>query len=83
MSMQEDPAPVPQWRVTGQAMSQVRNASGQFVPGYVVTFQLPSGTTGSVEVPQQSYNAGNVKAAITEAAKHLTAVDSLTADTKT
>ena len=80
MSTTDPTHAVPRWKVTGQTMAQVQNAQGVFVPGWIVTYQLSSGTSGSVRIPEDRYNPAAVRAAIDMASEHVAAIDGLSSD---
>lgn len=70
-------ASVTGWRVVSQQETTEANQAGQLTRGYRVYFVLPSGTQGSVFVPQAKYNPANVQAAIAAQADLVSNVDTL------
>lgn len=70
-------APVTGWTVTSQSQTIQAGPSGQITRGVEVYFTLPTGSGGSVFVPESSYNAANVRAAIAAKAAVLAQVDQL------
>lgn len=52
------------YHVTGQIEGTGRNNAGAFIPGVTVTFAMSNGHGGTVFIPQDRYDAANVKAAI-------------------
>jgi hypothetical protein len=70
----------PSWRVVGQVQQWGKLPNGQSGQGVMVTYQLDSGSQGTVFVPLTSYNTQNVKDAINAAAAHVAAVDGLASD---
>lgn len=53
------------------------NASGQYVLGRTITFQLASGDIGSVWLPYANLTTGNVVAAITPLAERIAQIYAL------
>ena len=79
MSMQGQPTADPnQWRVISQEMTTGQDPSGKAARGRRVTYQLFSGQTGSVFVPDGSFNPDTVRAAIAADAQNVAAVANLT-----
>lgn len=70
-------APVTGWTVTSQQQTIQTDQSGRITRGVEVYFRLPSGTGGSVFVPESGYNPANVKAAIAQQAARMAEVDNL------
>jgi hypothetical protein len=66
------------WTIVGQQATTGQDAAGDYQKGVDVTFQLATGTTGTVFIPQIKYTPENVAVAVTKAARHLNAVDNLT-----
>lgn len=66
------------WHVTGQVQTKQMNTAGQFTPAVEVHFVLDDGTTGTVTVPKNVYNADTVKERIDAYVAHLSAVADLT-----
>ncbi|HUZ84158.1 MAG TPA: hypothetical protein VMU66_05650 [Gaiellales bacterium] len=66
------------WEITAQREDYRPGPTGAFVAGVVVTFRLPSGTTGSVFIPDSQYSAEIVRAAIAARAAVMEAVNTLT-----
>lgn len=68
-----------QWKVIPPVMARTQiDATGQPVQGKVVTFQLSTGQTGTVFVPDAQFSTDGVKAAIQPVADNLDAVLNLT-----
>ena len=71
------PAPLPAG-LSGQVISVAstigQDATGNWVPGKNVTYQLNSGHTGTVFVPDATFGAETAKAAILADAQKLAAV---------
>lgn len=72
---------VAQWRVINITPGQGADASGRFVNGKNVTYQLRSGQAGTVFVPDGSDTPEYVKAVIQSAAENLAALHNLTSET--
>lgn len=70
-------APVSGWTVTSQQETFEQSPAGQIVRGRRVYFQLASGPTGSVFVPDAQYTPDNVRAAVAQAAAVLAQVQGL------
>lgn len=66
------------WHVTGQVQTKTMSQSGAFVPSVEVHFTLDDGTTGSVTIPKNVYNADTARERIQSYVDHLTAVADLT-----
>jgi hypothetical protein len=80
MTTPDTTTPMPAWTVTAQQETTIINAAGNAVDVMHVTFQLPDGTQGSVNVPLSAYTAANVKKAIADKAATLDAVNNLTSE---
>lgn len=66
------------WRVLSQRQQEELTPAGTFRSIIVVTFEvLSSGTTGSVIVPLNQYDASFVESAITERVDKIMAVENL------
>ena len=72
------PSPGPDWAVIQNVESTGKDSTGSYVKGRSVTFQLASGTAGTVFVPDAALTPDSVKAAINAAAARIAAVDGLT-----
>ncbi len=72
--------PGPAWKVVTQTQGMGRNKAGNYVQGWTVTYQLASGSSGSVFLAQGDYTPANVKAAINAQAADVDGVDNLTSD---
>lgn len=48
------------FRVTGQRETTEQGANGRFMLGQRVSYELTTGSSGSVFVPYSAYNAANV-----------------------
>jgi hypothetical protein len=70
----------PRWKVVSQVQQSGQLPGGRFGPGMAVTYQLDTGTTGTVFVPLSAYNPANVTAAINAQAPSLATVDGLTSE---
>lgn len=78
MSEQTSPeTPVVGWSVTGQTEDTNVTPDGRVEHGVKVLFRTSSGVDSSVFVPNASYNAVNVRAAITARAAVLESVAGL------
>lgn len=74
----QPPAKMPvTWTVISQQEVTDQDKAGNYVQGARVTFQLNTGTTGSVFVPTTIYNAETVAEAINKAAHKINNVDHL------
>lgn len=71
------PSDAPHWRVTASQEQQAPGAAGTYTKGRQIFFQLDSGPSGSVFVPNDQLSAEAVRAAITAAAATLQAVHDL------
>lgn len=78
MANSEDKAKLPTWTVTGQVERTVIDESGTPADVVQVTFRLPSGTMGTVNVPVGAYTVDNVRDAIAAKAQILAGVAALT-----
>jgi hypothetical protein len=67
----------PQWKVTSVTPATGQVSSGQFGPGWNVTYQLESGATGIVFVPKSGGDPDAIKAAIAADAATLHAIANL------
>jgi hypothetical protein len=65
------------WRVINVADSTGQDATGRWVAGRAVTYQLQSGATGTVFVPNSLFSADSVRAAVAAEAATLDAVTKL------
>ena len=65
------------YTVLGQTELMRPDASGAYVRGTEVRFQLPSGSTGSVFVPESKLTVANVKAAIEAKVAVMSSVEQL------
>lgn len=70
----------PGWKVIQVADGQGQDATGRFVAGKNVTYQLASGHSGTVFVPAVQFNPDTVKAAIAADAANLDAISNLSSD---
>jgi hypothetical protein len=68
----------PNWKVTGAVQTVARGPNGVYAPGWEVTYQLDTGHTGTVFLPNQSFNPDMVKQAISQDAAKLFDVVNLT-----
>jgi hypothetical protein len=71
------PAPAVHWRVTASQEQQAPGAAGTYTKGRQVFFQLDSGPSGSVFIPNDQLSADSVRAAITAAAAQLADIHAL------
>ena len=79
MSMTGTPAADPsRWRVIQQTIETATDGTGRAVRGRRVTYQLQSGQSGQVFVPETSFGPDTVKAAIDADAQNVAAVANLT-----
>jgi len=67
----------PHWRVTASQEQQAPGAAGTYTKGRLVIFQLDSGPSGSVFVPNDQLSIDNVRAAVDKAAQQLAAIHAL------
>lgn len=67
------------WIVDSQLQRTTVNPSGQVEEGYTVNFHTGNGHYGSVFVPNNRYNADNVRAAVQAQANLLDEVGNLAA----
>lgn len=65
------------WRVIAQRPFEELTPQGVFRPVVEVTFQLTSGTVGSVKVPANLYNEEYVRQQIEDLASSMIAVEKL------
>lgn len=77
MASSEHAPASPGWTVTGQSEQTIIDPSGRAVNVMQVSFQLPDGTAGTVNVPLAGYTVDNVRAAIAAKAATLAAVSGL------
>lgn len=59
------------FQVVSQTAQLIKNSQGQYVQGYRVTAQLPSGTTFYVDVPGAAYDPETVKGMLRDQAAKL------------
>jgi hypothetical protein len=71
------PTPSAHWRVTAQQEEMAPGAAGTYTKGVRVFFQLDSGPSGSVFVPNETYTIDNVRAAILARANAMADVHAL------
>ena len=67
----------PSWRVTGQQETTAIGPNGDFTRGVDVTFQLASGTMGSVFVAESQLTPDRVRELVAEKAERLATIDNL------
>jgi hypothetical protein len=72
------PAAQPSGRVMSVMDGQGQNAQNQWVRGKQVTYQLTTGQTGTVFIPDSDFNVDGVRAALAAAAQKLADVSNLT-----
>lgn len=77
MSQASSSGGAPTWRVTGQQPVSGQDARGQYVPGVRVLFQLSTGESGEVFVPNADFNPERVRVAVQAAARTLLGVSNL------
>lgn len=65
------------WTVVSQRQSERLTASGAFESVVTVTFQLASGTTGSVIIPSRLYSEDYARQQIDDKATTMIAVENL------
>lgn len=65
------------WSVVAQRQFEELTPQGTFRPVVEVTFQLASGTVGSIKVPRALYNEQYVSEQIDEVATQMVAVENL------
>lgn len=65
------------WKVINAAQTTGQDATGRYAPGWEVTYQIPSGHTGTVFVAGAVPNPDMVKAAVSAAATNLSTVVSM------
>ena len=65
------------WSVVSQRQSERLTSSGAFESIVTVTFQLASGTTGSVAIPSRLYSEDYVRQQVDEKATAMIAVENL------
>jgi hypothetical protein len=68
------------WQVISQQEVTGQDGNGDYVQGVRVTFQLSTGTTGSVFIPDRLYNEQVVADRITMAAIRMANVDNLSGE---
>ena len=66
------------WRITEAAQQVGQDSTGRYTKGWMVSFQLDGGQTGSVFVPGDSLNPAQVQAAVGRQADALYGVLGLT-----
>lgn len=67
------------WTVTGQQETTIIGATGGAQEVMQVTFQLPDGTTGTVNVPLTAYTPDNVRKMIAAKAAVMHTINNLSA----
>lgn len=77
MSMPNPPDTVT-WKVTGSQETQRIDAAGNVVRGMVVYYTTGRNNSGSVFIPENVTDLGQIHDVIRAAAEHLNAVNSLT-----
>lgn len=77
MPANKDNAPAVTWNIVSQLEGIQADESGQFTRGVTVSFRTSSGLTGSVFVPEASYNTPNVLALITQRVRQMQAISNL------
>lgn len=65
------------YEILTQDQSEELAPNGTFVDTWRITFQGPSGTTGTVKIPANSYSPQTVDAAIQAALQNIEAVHAL------
>lgn len=68
------------WKVLQVTDGQGQDATGRFVNGKNVTYQLSAGQTGTVFVPASQFDPDTVKSMVAAAAGNLAQVANLTSD---
>lgn len=68
------------WKVTLQQQATGQDATGNYVRGRNVTWQLADGTTGTVFIPKNSYTADFVKQAIVDDVAQVASIGKLTSE---
>lgn len=68
----------PSWKVVNVTETTAADSTGRFTAGKQVTYQLDSGLSGTVFLPDAQFNEDAVRAAINQAAAQLHAVGNLT-----
>lgn len=72
-------APLPTtWTVTGQVAKFAADPTGKPVNGVEISFTTTAGNSGTVFIPNTSFNVANAQAAIAARAAILDAVSNLT-----
>jgi hypothetical protein len=66
------------WKVINAAMTTDQDSTGRYAKGWEVTYQVPSGHTGTVFLAGATLNPDQVKAAVNAAAANLSGVVGLT-----
>jgi hypothetical protein len=72
-----DPTVGPVWKVTNTQTTTGADATGRYVPGYQLTYQLKSGLSGTVFLPKANYSKDAATAAIMADAAQLAEVSNL------
>ena len=67
----------PTWTVTANVPGTGQDATGQFVQGRKITYQLASGTVGTVFVPNTTLTPDAARTAIEADAAKVSAIDGL------
>ena len=78
--MTDTPTPTdnaPHWRITASQEQQAPGAAGTYTKGRQVFFQLDSGPSGSVFVPNDQLSTDSVRAAVNAAAQQLADIHAL------
>lgn len=70
----------PSWKIVKQPEATGQDASGNFVRGRNVTYQLADGTTGTVFIPAANLTPDFVKAAVQDDAERTAAIAKLTSE---
>lgn len=65
------------FKVLTQRPSSELTADGRFVDVMEITFEIPSGTVGTIQVPLAAYTAEAVQALLTDRATTMIAVEAL------
>jgi hypothetical protein len=72
-----NPSTGPVWKVIDTKTGSAPDATGRYVPGYQITYQLNTGQAGTVFVPKSSYTKDAATAAIMADAAQLAEVSNL------
>jgi hypothetical protein len=72
------PGMTPEWKVTAVTPGQLRLANNQVGAGYTVTYQLPNGTQGQVQIAKADYTKDALTALISADAAQLDEISNLT-----